>query len=70
MKNKLFTLLISIILLTPLFSEAQEISRPQIYVEKINYDAGKVMAGTVIDHTFTIYNRGNEILNIKGVRPG
>ena len=70
MKYRPHILLLFTIISLPLFSEAQEISRPQIYVEKINYDAGKVMAGTVIDHTFTIYNRGKEILNIKGVRPG
>jgi hypothetical protein len=70
MKYRLHILLLFAILLSPLFSEAVEDSRPQIYFEKINYDAGRVMEGTVIDHTFTVYNRGGETLNIRAVRPG
>ena len=69
-KYRLHILLLFAIIFLPLSSSAIEDSRPQIYFEKINYDAGKVMEGTVIDHTFTVYNRGGETLNIKAVRPG
>jgi hypothetical protein len=70
MKYRLHILFLFAIIFSPLFSAANEDFRPEIYIENSNYDAGKVMEGTVIDHTFTIYNRGGEILNIKAVRPG
>ncbi|MFC1494719.1 hypothetical protein ACFL6W_05515 [Thermodesulfobacteriota bacterium] len=70
MKNNLFIVFITIILFAPVSSTANENLRPEIYIENSSYDAGKVMAGTVIDHTFTVYNRGEETLNIKAVRPG
>lgn len=70
MKIRLYILLLFAMIFLPVVSAASEVSRPEIYFEKINYDAGKVMEGTVIDHTFTVYNRGDETLNIKAVRPG
>lgn len=70
MKNRLYIILMLTILFKPLFSEAQEISRPEIYIENNSYDAGNVMEGSVIEHVFTVYNRGGETLNIRRIKPG
>jgi len=70
MKNRLFMILILTILLTPVLSMAQGESVPKIYIENDKYDAGEVIEGTIINHTFTIYNRGKETLRINKIKPG
>lgn len=59
-----------VILVTPVFSEAAGDLHPEIYIENPSYDAGDVMEGTVIEHVFTVQNRGEEILDIRKVSPG
>ncbi len=70
MKYRFSAVFVFAILFAPLFSEAQDIARPEIYIEENTYDAGDVMEGTVIEHTFTVHNRGGEILDIRKISPG
>ena len=70
MINRLYIILVLVIFLTPLFSEATEGLHPEIYIENPSYDAGNVMEGTVIEHVFTVHNRGEEILDIRKISPG
>ncbi|MDR2693879.1 MAG: DUF1573 domain-containing protein [Chitinispirillales bacterium] len=43
---------------------------PEIKVEKMTYDGGKVAAGSILKANFKLTNTGNETLKISSVRPG
>jgi hypothetical protein len=43
---------------------------PEIKVEKMTYDGGKVAEGSILKASFKLTNTGNETLKISSVRPG
>ena len=42
---------------------------PQIFFKETSYTTGEVLEGTPIEHTFTVYNRGNAVLKIDKAKP-
>jgi uncharacterized protein (DUF58 family) len=49
---------------------AQQAAGPRIEIEEKGFDAREVKEGEVIEHTFTVNNRGEEVLEIRKVSPG
>ena len=43
---------------------------PSIQFETMEYDFGKVLEGKALSYTFHFTNRGEGILEIKGIKPG
>ena len=43
---------------------------PRMVVEGRQFDFNEVKEGTVLEHTFKIFNKGDEPLKIISVRPG
>ena len=43
---------------------------PKIVLEEYVYDFDEVLEGTVVQHAFKVLNQGDQILEIKNVRPG
>ena len=43
---------------------------PKIVLQEVAYDFGEVLEGTVVEHAFKVFNQGDQILEIKDVRPG
>ena len=73
MKNSLVTcyLLLSILLLFPTPTYSQEAKKvPNLAINELEFDFGKVTKGDVITHTFTLQNKGDATLKIKKVSPG
>jgi hypothetical protein len=48
----------------------QENKGPKMTVEEREFDFKEVKEGTVLEHTFKIFNKGNEPLKIISVKPG
>ncbi len=49
---------------------AQQATGPRIVLEEKFFDAREVKEGEVIEHTFTVRNKGDEALEIRKVSPG
>ncbi|MBW1691898.1 MAG: hypothetical protein DRG87_05230 [Deltaproteobacteria bacterium] len=49
---------------------AQEAAGPRIEIEERVFTAKKVKQGELIEHTFTVKNKGKEVLEIRKVSPG
>lgn len=49
---------------------AQESKGPRIVAKEMVYDFKDVREGEDIEHTFQIFNEGDETLKIKEVKPG
>ncbi len=49
---------------------AREDKGPKIVIKEPIYDSGDVQEGEDIEHSFQIFNEGDEILEISKVRPG
>jgi hypothetical protein len=49
---------------------AAEPNEPEIYVEKLVHDFGRVFQQETFSHTFVIRNKGKADLVIKEVKPG
>ena len=47
-----------------------EASNPEIFFKEKSYNANEVMEGDLIEHSYTVYNKGNALLKIEKVRPG
>lgn len=43
---------------------------PRLVIEEKTHDAGVILQGGIIEHSFTVFNKGDEILSINKVRPG
>ena len=69
-KKALIFIPIPIIILFSMLASGLDSKAPEIFFKENTYVAGEVMEGDVIDHTYTVYNRGNEVLRIDKVRPG
>jgi hypothetical protein len=48
---------------------AQDSKGPRIVAKEVQYDFGKVAAGTRVSHVFEISNGGNEPLDIERIMP-
>lgn len=46
-----------------------QMGNPKITVQNTDYDFGNVVEGTLVKHTFTITNTGNDLLKISNVQP-
>ena len=51
-------------------SPAQESIGPKMVIEQTEYNAKEVKQGKIIIHTFKILNAGDQVLEIKNVKPG
>jgi uncharacterized protein (DUF58 family) len=71
MKNRALILLVFIIMVL-LTSQiwGLDAKAPEIFFEEKTYSAGDVIEGAILEHTYTVYNRGNSVLKIRNVRPG
>jgi len=64
-------LLILMVLFTTTCLWAGDISNaPVIVIPEKVFDFKEVKEGTVLEHIFKVYNKGNKVLNIKRVKPG
>ena len=71
MKNsQLLFVLLLIVLSFSTLAGAQETAAPEIFFKEKTYVADKVMEGDIIEHTYTVFNKGNAVLNISSVKPG
>ena len=71
MRRYLLTGIILIILIS-LFAYpaiAQEVKGPMMVLKECVFDFKEVNEGEVIEHTFRVLNQGDEILEIKTVKP-
>ena len=64
-----FLLIICLFLCLPA-GLAQQATGPRIVIEKKFFDAQEVKEGEIIEHTFTVNNKGDEVLEIRKVNPG
>ena len=49
---------------------AQETKGPKIVIKELVHDFKDVKEGEVIEHTFRVFNEGDETLKITKVKPG
>lgn len=49
---------------------AQDGIGPKMVIEQTEYNAKEVKQGEIINHTFKILNTGDQVLEIKSVKPG
>ena len=49
---------------------AQDGIGPKMVIGQTEYDAKEVKQGEIINHTFKILNTGDQVLEIKNVKPG
>ncbi len=52
------------------FASAQDIQGPKMIIEGKKFDFGEVKEGEVISHTFRVFNKGDQPLEIRKVKPG
>jgi len=72
--KKLFLIIVGLFSIAlwgnPCSAQEQPGKGPRITVEGREFDFKDVKEGTVLEHTFTILNKGDEPLKIISVRPG
>lgn len=68
---EVLTLFMLIILfpMTSIMAEEPKVSPVIVIPEKV-FDFKDVKEGTVLEHTFKVYNKGDGVLTIKSVKPG
>ena len=49
---------------------AQQATGPRMAIDEKFFDAQEVKEGEIIEHTFTVNNKGDEVLKIRKVNPG
>ena len=64
------SLLLMVLLLIGGVGQALANPGPVIFIQKPTFNAGKVVEGSPITHTFILLNKGDENLLIKNVKPG
>ncbi len=75
-RRNLLKRLLSFLILPLLFivlsgtAPASDIKAPQIFFKEKTYTADEVLEGTPVEHTFSVFNRGNAVLRIEKVKPG
>jgi hypothetical protein len=70
--KKLFILIIPLFLtaLLPAATSAQTASGPKMVIEEKGFDFKEVQEGKIVEHAFKVLNEGNQLLQIRTVRPG
>ena len=51
-------------------SPSQAASGPKMFIPQKDHDFKEANEGAVVEHTFTVENRGDEVLQIQKVNPG
>ena len=69
-EGRIFLFLAVIVVLFSWSARGQEAAAPEIFFKEKIFTADEVMEGTPIEHTYTVYNRGNALLRILKVSPG
>jgi hypothetical protein len=49
---------------------AEEVKGPKIVLKELLFDFGYVKEGKTIEHTFKVFNQGDQTLEIKQVKAG
>lgn len=49
---------------------AEKGTGPQMVMTETSHDFGEVDQGALVEHSFTVMNRGDQVLEIKSVNPG
>ena len=49
---------------------AQQPTGPKMELKEKYFNAKSIKEGQIIEHTFTVFNRGDDTLEIKKVQPG
>jgi hypothetical protein len=52
------------------FSPAQTPSGPSMVLPERSFDFKEVEEGKIVEHTFKVLNKGDQVLEIKKVNPG
>jgi len=71
--KRVLQMTLSVLLLSAFWGHpllAQENRGPKIVVKEPVFDFKEIKEGDVVQHTFKVFNEGDEILEIKDVRPG
>jgi hypothetical protein len=63
-------LAVALILGLSSFAWAARTHGPAIFIPQPTYNAGKIVEGKILTHTFVIKNRGTQDLVIRNVKPG
>ena len=66
------TSLTLIMLFTIINASADEAKKnaPVMVIPETTYDFQEVKEGAILEHTFKVYNKGENVLTIKSVKPG
>ena len=43
---------------------------PRLVIDEKFYDAGTILEGDIVEHSFKVFNKGDQALNITKVKPG
>ena len=66
-----FCLIGAILLLLPCGAiQAEQPSGPRMVIKELEYDFKEIKEGDVIEHAFQVLNPGDQVLEIREVRPG
>jgi len=57
-----------ILILTPLLHAEETTSNPISQIKERSFDFGQVKEGALLEHCFSILNKGNKVLQIDRVR--
>jgi len=71
--KRVLQMTLSVLLLSAFWGHpllAQENRGPKIVVKEPVFDFKEIKEGDVVQHTFKVLNEGDQILEIKDVRPG
>ncbi len=68
MRKRVLSLLILIITVFCIAVYGEEPLQPKILFKEKSFVAGEVMEGTIIEHTYKVYNSGNAVLRINNVK--
>ena len=49
---------------------AQNVRAPKMVLKEQVFDFKEVMEGDIVQHTFKVFNEGDQTLEIKNVKPG
>lgn len=66
----LWLLCVPIFILSNPFASAQPQSGPRMFLGEKHHDFKEVNEGAIVEHTFRVENRGDQVLEIQRVNPG
>jgi hypothetical protein len=68
MKIRALSLSIIIMVVSCFTVYGEEPLAPKIFFKEKSFAAGEVLEGTIVEHTYRVYNRGNGVLRINNVK--